>query len=119
MDITLSLVIKTSKCNASGIVNWTQAQALEAVKNNGYALKYVKEQTSDICLEAVKSDGDALKYVKEQTPDICLEAVKKCGYALKYVNPHIFPDHATAMANPIDDTPCEIVKDGRKYVLVN
>jgi hypothetical protein len=27
---------------------------LQAVKNNGLALKYVKEQTEAICLEAVK-----------------------------------------------------------------
>ena len=58
---------------------------LEAVKQYGLALEYVKEQTSDICLEAVKQHGLALKYVKEQTPDICLEAVKRHGFALEYV----------------------------------
>ena len=40
---------------------------LEAVKQNGYALQYVKEQTLEICLEAVKQNGYALQYVKEQT----------------------------------------------------
>ena len=40
--------------------------ALEAVKNDGYALQYVVEQTEAICLEAVKQDRDALKYVEEQ-----------------------------------------------------
>ena len=38
---------------------------LKAVERNGYALKYVKEQTEAVCLKAVESDGDALKYVKE------------------------------------------------------
>jgi hypothetical protein len=28
--------------------------------------KYVKEQTAEICLEAVKQDGIVLYYVKEQ-----------------------------------------------------
>ena len=39
------------------------------------------EQYSDekFCLEAVKSDGDALRFVKEQTAEICLEAVKSDG----------------------------------------
>ena len=63
---------------------------LEAVKNDGYALGYVKEQTKEICLEAVKNNGDALRYVKEQTKEICLEAVKNNGYALRYVNKYIF-----------------------------
>ena len=37
------------------------------------------------CLEAVKQNGHALEYVKEQTPEICLEAVKEDGYALRFV----------------------------------
>ena len=60
-------------------------EALEAVKQNGYALRYVAEQTEEICLEAVKQNGDALRYVAEQTEEICLEAVKQDGYALQYV----------------------------------
>ena len=61
------------------------AYCLEAVKQNGYALKYVKEQTEELCLEAVKENGDALRYVKEQTEKICLEAVKQNSYSLRYV----------------------------------
>ena len=40
-----------------------EKEALEAVKENGYALRFVKNQTLEICLEAVKQDGDALRYV--------------------------------------------------------
>jgi hypothetical protein len=54
------------------------------VKQNGWALHYVKEQTPEICLAAVKEDGCALHYVKEQTPEICLAAVKEDGCALHY-----------------------------------
>ena len=60
-------------------------QCLEAVKQNGYYLQYVKEQTDEICLEAVKQNGDSLQYVKEQTDEICLEAVKQDGDSLQYV----------------------------------
>ena len=63
---------------------------LEAVKQNGYALQYVKEQTEEICLEAIKRYVYALRYVKDQTPEICLEAVKNNGWALQYVNENIF-----------------------------
>ena len=58
---------------------------LEAIKHDGYSLRYVKEQTETICLEAVKQDGDSLGYVKEQTETICLEAVKQDGDSLGYV----------------------------------
>ena len=40
-------------------------ECLEAVKQNGFALQYVKEQTSEICLEAVKQNELALRYVKD------------------------------------------------------
>jgi len=44
----------------------TGKDALEAVKRNGYALMYVKEQSAEVCLEAVKRNGDALMYVTEE-----------------------------------------------------
>ncbi len=59
--------------------------ALEAVKQDGYALQYVKDQTEAVALEAVKQDGRALQYVKDQTEAVALEAVKRNGYALQYV----------------------------------
>ena len=60
-------------------------ECLEVVKQNGYALAFVKEQTEEICLVAVKQDGMALEYVKDQTPEICLAAVKQNINALQYV----------------------------------
>ena len=55
---------------------------LKAVKQNGWALQHVKEQTPEVCLEAVKQSSRALQFVKEQTPELCLIAVKKDGCAL-------------------------------------
>jgi hypothetical protein len=57
---------------------------LEAVRQDSRALRYVKEQTTEICLETVRQDGRALQFVKQQTPAICLEAVKSDGRALRY-----------------------------------
>lgn len=37
---------------------------IEDVKQYGYALQYVKEQTPELCLEAVKQNGCALQYVR-------------------------------------------------------
>lgn len=67
------------------IRNQTEEICTEAVKEEGEALAYVKEQTENICLEAVKEDGYALQFVKEQTPEICYEAVKQDGCALQFV----------------------------------
>ena len=51
------------------IADWNDAKyCLEAVKETGHALQYVKEQTYEICLEAIKETGLAFQYVKEQTP---------------------------------------------------
>ncbi|WP_176072548.1 DUF4116 domain-containing protein, partial [Clostridioides difficile] len=58
---------------------------IEAVKENGYALKYVEKQTSKICLEAVRKNGLALKYVEDQLDKICVEALKKNKLAIRYV----------------------------------
>lgn len=55
------------------------------VKQNGDILRYVRDQTEEICLLAVKQDGHALYHVRNQTKEICLEAVKQNGYALMYV----------------------------------
>ena len=59
------------------IQDWNDPEyCLQAVKQNGYALQWVKEQTPEICLEAVKQYGQALEYVKEQTP-LIIHCLKK------------------------------------------
>jgi hypothetical protein len=58
---------------------------LKAVNQTGYALQYVLDQTNQICTEAVNREGLALKFVKKQTPEICLLAIKQNALALQYV----------------------------------
>jgi hypothetical protein len=43
----------------------TEKEILAAVKQNGDALQYVKDQTEAVCLEAVKQNSYALQYVKD------------------------------------------------------
>lgn len=57
----------------------------DAVKQNGYALRWVRNQTEDICLAAVKQDGFALQFIDAQTLSVCLAAVKQNGFALEWV----------------------------------
>ena len=70
---------------------FTEIESLEAVKQDGYALRYVREQTEAICLEAVRQDGNNLQYVtivfdsadvKELT---MLQIEERLGYAIKVV----------------------------------
>ena len=56
-----------------------------AVKQDGWALQFVKEQTPDLCIAAVKKDGHALQFVEKQTPEICTAAVEENGLALRHV----------------------------------
>ena len=68
------------------IQDWNDPKyCLEAVKQNGFTLEYVINQTPEICLVAVKQYGLALEYVKEQTQELCLEALKQDGHALEWV----------------------------------
>ena len=41
--------------------------------------------SNEEALKMVRKDGNDLRFVKEQTPEICLEAVKQNGMALRYV----------------------------------
>lgn len=63
---------------------------LKLICVNGDMLKYLKEQTEEICLRAVQQNGNALEYVKKQTEEICMEAVKQNGVALRYVEEQTF-----------------------------
>ena len=53
----------------------TAEAALKAVKQNGYALRYVKDQTEAVALEAVKQSGDALQFVLEISMFVKIAAV--------------------------------------------
>lgn len=65
---------------------------LTEVKMNGFALRYVKEQTEELCLAAVKQNGSVLEFVKSQTKKICIAAVEQNSDAIDYVNMKKFPD---------------------------
>ncbi|MCC0681848.1 MULTISPECIES: DUF4116 domain-containing protein [unclassified Clostridioides] len=118
--------LKKTECDLS-IVEDQAIMYLEIVKLNGRFLKYIKNQTEGICLEAVKNYGPALKYVRwnklsnnrneklyecssnrvkyfhaklnkiknkfssKENERICLEAVRQNALALKYVNKQTEP----------------------------
>ena len=77
--------VRQNGCKLQYVKEQTPEICLVAVRQNGCALMFVKDKTPELCLDAIRQDGYALKYVKHQTPVICLEAVKQYGYALQYV----------------------------------
>ena len=56
-----------------------------AIRQNGCALQYIKEQTEEICKLAVQQHGSALQFVKKQTEEICKLAVQRDSRALQFV----------------------------------
>src|SRR5690606_19522467 len=45
---------------------------MNAIKNNGNNLRFIRNQTNEICLEAVKNNAYAIRFVKNKTPEICM-----------------------------------------------
>ena len=67
-------------------IDWTNnKECLEAVKQYGWALKYVNTQTPEICLEAVKQNGYGLAYVNNQTPLIVAHAIVQNKHAKQFI----------------------------------
>jgi len=66
----------------SDIIEYKWKIALEAVRQNWYALQYVKDQTLEIVLEAVKQNWDALRYVdksifEQDIPEYTIEELQE------------------------------------------
>ena len=56
-------------------IDGNSKEALEAVKQNGYALAYISNPSEQVCLEAVKQDGYALKYVPSHMFDSMISSL--------------------------------------------
>jgi len=66
-------------------------------------LKYIENQTDEICFIAVQNNGLALEFVKNKTPEICLAAITNNSAAYVYIKLY------TNCCKPEDD--CSICYD--------
>ena len=67
MTLTLEKFLKAVNGKESDIIDFkTKKEALSAVRQEGCALRYVKEQTEAVCLAAVRKNWDAIKYVDKR-----------------------------------------------------
>jgi hypothetical protein len=70
----------------SDMNEWNDTQfRLNTYSKGGIPLKYIENQTYELCLEAVKIYGIALEYVKDQTEELCLIALDQCAEALRCI----------------------------------
>ena len=67
------------------IKNPSEQAQLEAVKQNGMAIQYIKNPSEQLQLEAVKQNGMAIQYIKNPSEQVQLEAVKQHGYAIQFI----------------------------------
>ena len=70
------------ECNDYKIIG--EAAQLEAVKRNGYALRYCIHPREAVQLEAVKQDGNALIYCTHSSDAVHIDAVKRKWKALQF-----------------------------------
>ena len=100
IEMTLHEFLISFGADESAIVVLEGQQAIKAVKQDGYALRYVRDQIEAICIAAVKQDGNALRYVRDQSEAICIAAVKKNAGALTYVDKRVFAGPSSRAASP-------------------
>lgn len=79
------IAIQLNRMALKYVKEQTPELCMKAINLNSMTLQFVKEQTPELCMCAVENDGLSLQHVKEQTPEICMHAVENNGLALQYV----------------------------------
>ena len=59
---------------------------LEAVRQDGCAIRYISNPSLKIQLEAIKRNGCAIEFIKNPSEEVQLAAVRENEYALRYIN---------------------------------
>jgi hypothetical protein len=87
-DIQL-FIVKQNGYVLQFIENQTPELCKEALQN-GIEIKFIKNKTEDLCKLAVSKNGISLIFIKNQTDEICKIAVQQYGKALKFVENQTF-----------------------------
>ncbi len=58
---------------------------IEAVKQNGLAIRFIKDPNEELKLLSVKENGSAIRHIKDPSEEMKLEAIKQSGYAIQYI----------------------------------
>jgi len=63
----------------------TEKEQLQAVKQNGYAIRWISNPSTEVQLQAVKQYGNAIQRISNPSPEIQLQAVKQNGNAIQFI----------------------------------
>ena len=121
-EIIIETIIgKTEYCK-----NLNKECQLEAVKQNGFTIKYIENPDKEVQLEAVKQNEYAINYIKNPDKDVQLEAVKQNKFVIYNItNPDkdvqleaVKQDAFTIMyiKNPDKDVQLEAVKQNGEII---
>jgi len=69
----------------------SKAEQLEAVKQNGYNIRYIRNPDKDVQLAAVEQNGINIRFIHNPDKDAQLAAVKQDGYNIVYCS-ELFPE---------------------------
>ena len=65
--------------------NPSEQVQLEAVKQNGWNIEFIKNPSEEMQLIAVRSNGMVIQYIKNPSEEMQLIAVRKTGHAIGYI----------------------------------
>jgi hypothetical protein len=87
--IMTKIALKQNGCALKYVKNITFELCKIALEENGLALEYINRQDveydyEELCMIAIDNQPLALKFIEEQTYEICMKAVKKNGNAILY-----------------------------------
>ena len=68
------------------IKNPSEQMQLAAVRQNGLAITDIKNPSEQVKLAAVRENGMAIEYIKNPSEKVQLAAVKQSGYAIQYID---------------------------------
>lgn len=61
------------------------ALQLAAVRQNGHAIRYIRNPSEAVQLAAVRKNGHAIDYISNPSEAVKLAAVRQNGHAIKYI----------------------------------
>jgi hypothetical protein len=86
------------------ILNTDRKLQLEAVKQNGHIIQYIRDPDKEVQLSAVKQDGWSIQWIQNPDKEVQLTAVKQDGLNIRFIQ------------NPDKEVQLEAIKQNPKVV---
>ena len=67
------------------IDNPSEEIQLKVVRQNGYTISCIKNPSEQVQLEAIRQNGLAIEFIDNPTEQVQLEAVRQDGYVIRYI----------------------------------